>query len=295
MRDYRHVEADNFNIDLLSGDRTQNYSDTINQLGLFARYQADVSPRFSANLGVRQDFNDLADGAFTSFSVGMQVKPTETTTFRTNFARNFRVPTLGDLFFEPFNNPGLSPESGLSFDVGVDQQLGDRGLLRFTFYRNDIRDAISFDLESFTPQNIGRVRAIGIEAEANYQLFDNIFAFANYTWNDPIIKDGPNPDNNGNLLPFTHADSWNVGLSYENQQGLYAALFLHAISDFFVDRGNTESLDGRVTLDFKLRVPVSETFAVNASVNNIFDRQYEEFPGFPGLGRTVQVGLRGTF
>ncbi|NEQ30260.1 MAG: TonB-dependent receptor plug domain-containing protein, partial [Leptolyngbya sp. SIO4C5] len=42
--DYRHVEADNFNIDLLSGDRTQNYSDTINQLGLFARYQADVSP-----------------------------------------------------------------------------------------------------------------------------------------------------------------------------------------------------------------------------------------------------------
>lgn len=293
--DYRYVEAENSTLDLIAGDRTQNYSDSINQWGLFSRYQIDIIPRLSANLGFRQDFNDLANGSFTSYNVGMQANFTDTTTFRTNVARNFRVPSLGNLFFEPFNNPDLDPESALSFDVGVDQQVGDRGLLRFTFYRNDIRDAISFDLESSTPQNIGRVRAVGIETEASYQLFDDIFAFGNYTWNKPTIKDGPNPDDNGNLLPFTHADSWNVGLSYENQQGLYAALFLHTVRDFFVDRGNTESLDGRTTLDFKLRVPVNDVVAVNASVNNILDAQYEEFPGFPGLGRNFQVGLRGTF
>lgn len=293
--DYRYVEADNSTLDLTEGNRTLNYSDSINQWGLFSRYQIDIIPRLSANFGVRQDFNDLADGSFTSYNVGMQANLTDTTTFRTNFARNFRVPSLGDLFFEPFNNPDLDPESALSFDVGVDQELGDRGLVRFTFYRNDIKDAISFDLETSTPQNIGRVRAHGIETEASYQLFDDIFAFGNYTWNRPIIKDGPTPDNNGNLLPFTHADSWNVGLSYENQQGLYAALFLHTVRDFFVDRGNAESLDGRTTLDFKLRVPVSDVVAVNASVNNIFDTQYEEFPGFPGLGRNFQIGLRSTF
>ncbi|NEQ97934.1 MAG: TonB-dependent receptor [Cyanothece sp. SIO2G6] len=293
--DYRHVEADNSTLDLTTGDRTVNYDDSINQWGLFSRYQVDILPRLSANLGVRQDFNDLVDGSFTSASVGIQANLTDTTTFRTNFARNFRVPSLSDLFFEPFNNPDLDPESALSFDVGVDQELGDRGLLRFTFYRNDIRNAISFNLETSTPQNIGRVRAIGIEAEATYQVFDDIFAFGNYTWNRPIIKDGPTPDNNGNLLPFTHADSWNVGLSYENQQELYAALFLHTVRDFFVDRGNTESLNGRTTLDFKLRVPVNDVVALNASVNNIFDAQYEEFPGFPGLGRNFQVGLRSTF
>jgi len=293
--DYRNVQADNSTLDLPTDQRTLNYSDSINQLGLFARYQADFTPRFSANLGIRQDFNDLADGSFTSFSVGTRVKITESTNFRANVARNFRVPTLADLYFEPFNNPDLGPESSLGFDVGVDQQIGDRGLFRFTFFRNDIRDAISFDLATFTPQNIGRVESIGIETEVNYQLFDDWFVFANYTWNDPTIQSGPDPDNNGNLLPFTHADTWNLGLAYENLQGWYAALFLNSVSNFFVDRGNQESLAGRTTLDFKLRVPISHAVALNASVDNIFDTQYEEFPGFPGVGRNIQIGVRSTF
>jgi vitamin B12 transporter len=129
----------------------------------------------------------------------------------------------------------------------------------------------------------------------NYQLFDDWFVFANYTWNDPKILEGPDPDNEGNLLPFTNADTWNVGLSYENPQGWYGALFLNSVSSFFVDRANEESLAGRTTLDFKLRVPISNALALNASVNNIFDTQYEEFPGFPGVGRNFQVGVRSTF
>ena len=57
-----------------------------------------------------------------------------------------------------------------------------------------------------------------------------------------------------------------------------------------MDRANEESLTGRTTLDFKLRVPITSALALNASVNNIFDTQYEEFPGFPGVGRNFQVG-----
>ncbi|MBE9064127.1 TonB-dependent siderophore receptor [cf. Phormidesmis sp. LEGE 11477] len=292
--DYRTVTAENSTLDLLSNARTQNYRDTINQLGLFSRYQLDITPRISTNLGIRQDFNDLAAGSFTSFNVGSQIRLTDTTNLRANFARNFRVPTLGDLFFEPFNNPDLQPERGLSFDVGLDQSLGDRGLWRFSFYRNDIRDAISFDLESSTPQNIGRVESIGIETTLNYQLFDDLFAFANYTWNRPKIREGPTPENADNLLPFTHANSFNAGLAYE-ANGLYVALLTHSVSNVFVDRGNQESLGGHTTFDFKLRVPLGESFAINASVDNIFDAQYEEFPGFPGVGRSFQAGIRGAF
>lgn len=293
--DYRRVNADNARLDLASDTRTENFSDTINQLGLFSRYQLNITPRFSTNVGIRQDFNDLADGSFTSFNVGSQIQLTDSTNLRANFARNFRVPTLGDLFFEPFNNPDLKPESALSFDIGVDQQLGDRGLWRFSFYRNDIKDAISFNLATSTPQNISRVEAIGIETSLDYQLFDNLFAFANYTWNRPEIREGPDPENEGNLLPFTHADSFNIGLAYETPEGLYAALIAHGIGEVFADRPNQESLSGRTTLDFKLRVPIDDSFALSAEVDNIFDTQFEEFPGFPGVGRSFQAGIRGTF
>ena len=293
--DYRNVQATNETTALLTGVTTENYDDSINQTGIFARYQADVTSRFSVNAGVRQDFNDLADGSFTSFNLGTRVALTDTTNFRANFARNFRVPTLADLFFSPFNNPDLDPETGISFDVGVDQQIGDRGLFRFTFYRNEVDDAIAFDLVDSIPLNIGRVESIGIETELNYQVLDSVFAFANYTWNRPEIKDGPEPADNGNSVPFTNADSFNLGVAYEPGDGLYAALFLHSISDTFADRGNLETLDGRTTLDFKLRVPLSDNWVLNASMDNIFDEQYEEFPGFPGVGRSVQVGVKGTF
>ena len=293
--DYRNVQATNETTALLTGVTTENYDDSSNQTGIFARYQADVTSRFSVNAGVRQDFNDLADGSFTSFNLGTRVALTDTTNFRANFARNFRVPTLADLFFSPFNNPDLDPETGISFDVGVDQQIGDRGLFRFTFYRNEVDDAIAFDLVDSIPLNIGRVESIGIETELNYQVLDSVFAFANYTWNRPEIKDGPEPADNGNSVPFTNADSFNLGVAYEPGDGLYAALFLHSISDTFADRGNLETLDGRTTLDFKLRVPLSDNWVLNASMDNIFDEQYEEFPGFPGVGRSVQVGVKGTF
>lgn len=293
--DYRNVQAENESVDLDSGLVTTNYDDSINQTGIFARYQAAVTPRLSVNAGVRQDFNDLADGSFTSFNLGTRVGLTDTTNFRANFGRNFRVPTIADLFFAPFNNPDLSPETSLGFDVGIDQEIGDRGLFRFTFYRTEINDAINFDLASFTPQNIGRVESIGIETELNYRVFDDVFAFANYTWNRPEIKDGPNPDNEGNSVPFTNADSFNLGVAYEPGDGLYLALLLHTISDVFVDRGNLEELDSRTTVDFKLRMPLGNIWALNASVNNIFDEQYEEFPGFPGVGRSFQIGVKGTF
>ena len=300
--DYRNVQAENKVTDLSTDLTSVNYDDSINQTGIFARYQADVTSRFSVNAGVRQDFNDLADDSFTSFNLGTRVALGDTTNFRANFARSFRVPTLVDLFFvdpnsffPPFNNPDLSPETSLSFDVGIDQQIGDRGLFRFTFYRNEIDDAINFNLATSRLENIDRVEAIGIETELNYQVFDHVFAFANYTWNRPEIEDSPTPADDGNSLPFTHADSFNLGVAYEPGDGLYVALLLHSISDFFVDRGNQESLDSRTTVDLKLRVPLNDNWSLNASMDNIFDEQFEEFPGFPGVGRSIQVGVRGTF
>lgn len=293
--DFRQVNANNSTLNLQTNALTENYADSLRQTGLFARYQAEITPQWSANAGIRQDFNDLADGSFTSFHLGSRVQVTDTTSLRANFGRNFRVPTLTDLFFAPFNNPNLRPESGWSFDVGVDQQIGDRGLARLTFFHNDIRDAINFDLATFTPQNIGRVRTLGLEAEVNYQIVDNVFAFANYTWNDPKILAGSSPSEEGNLLPFTSADTWNLGLAYETPQGFYTGLFVHSVSSVFVDRSNQETLPGRTVVDLKLRSPISDVLVINASLNNLFNTQFEQFPGVPGLGRNFQVGVSRTF
>ena len=176
--DYRNVSAENVTRNLEDGTETENYDDSIGQGAVFAKYLLDVTPDVRLNFGLRQDFNSLINGSVTSPTVGARWNVAERTTLRANYIRNFRVPTLFNLFSNsPFaqGNPDLKPERGNSFDVGIDQQLGDIGLLRLTFFNNTITDNIAFDRDNSTYENIGKVRTNGIELALNLQLAKNFY------------------------------------------------------------------------------------------------------------------------
>ncbi len=296
--DYRNVSAENVTRNLADGTETENYDDSIGQGAVFAKYLLDVTPDVRLNFGLRQDFNSLINGSVTSPAVGARWNLAEKTTLRANYIRNFRVPSLFNLFSNsPFaqGNPDLKPERGNSFDVGIDQQLGDIGLLRFTFFNNTITDNIAFDFVNSTYENIGKVRTTGVELGLNLQLAKNFYFSGNYTLNDPKILESSNPAEVDQELRFAGADSINLGLSYENRQGWYAGILMHSLGSYPTNNTNTESLPGYTTFDFKLRVPVSENLALNGSVENIFDQRFQLFSGFPDAGRIVQVGMNYKF
>ncbi|MBE9009197.1 TonB-dependent receptor, partial [Pseudanabaenaceae cyanobacterium LEGE 13415] len=58
---------------------------------------------------------------------------------------------------------------------------------------------------------------------------------------------------------------------------------------------NTEFLPGYTTFDIRTRIPLSRQLILNAGIENVFDRRYELFPGFPDGGRTFQAGLNYQF
>ena len=296
--DYRNVSALNVTRNLADGTETENYDDSIGQGAVFAKYLVDVTPDVRLNLGLRQDFNSLIDGSVTSPAVGARWNLSKTTSLRSNYIRNFRVPTLFNLFSNsPFaqGNPDLKPERGNSFDLGIDQQLGDIGLIRFTFFNNTISDNIAYDNINFTYENIGKVRTNGVELALNLQLAKNFYFSGNYTLNEPKILESSNPAEVDQELRFAGADSINLGLSYENLQGWYAGILMHSLGSYPTNNTNTESLAGYTTFDFKLRVPVSQNLALNGSVENIFDSRFQLFPGYPDAGRIVQVGMNYKF
>jgi vitamin B12 transporter len=298
--DYRNVAATNTSLNFANNITTVSYDDSISQGALFARYEVDVTPSIGLNLGLRQEFNSLANGSFTSPSIGTRLAVSDSTTIRANYTRNFRVPTLFQLFAEGatfVGNPNLRPESGDSYDIGIDQKLGNIGLLRLTFFQNTKADNIAFNfgVPIATFENIGLVRTRGIEAALNVQVARNIVAFANYTLNDPRILESTNPAEVGNELRFAGANSLNAGISYQNAQGLYLGLLMRSLSGYPTNNTNTEFLPGYTTFDTKLRIPLGENLVINGSVDNIFNQRYQLFAGFPDAGRVFQVGLRRTF
>jgi vitamin B12 transporter len=298
--DYRNTQSRNTTFTYGSDTTAVNYDGNISQGALFTRYEVNFTPDFSVNLGLRQDFNSLANGSFTSPIVGARLALSPSTTLRANYARSFRAPQISNLeglaAFNVVGNPDLQPETGNSFDIGVDQQLGEIGLLRLTFFRNQIDNLINFSFGSpSTYENIGRVETLGVEADLNLQLARHVCAFANYTLNDPRIVRDRNADIEDNQLSFRDADSLNVGLAYETPRGIYAAIILSNLSDYFVNNTNTESLPGYTTVDLKLRIPLGQTVVFNGSLDNLFDEQYEQYPGYPAVGRSFRAGISATF
>jgi len=303
--DYRNANVRNTTFNYETNVNRENYDNGISQGAIFAKYENNFTSSFSINLGVRQDFSSLVNGSFTSPSVGTKLAISDSTTLRANYIRNFRAPTIANLFNNnPTNigNPELKPEKGDSFDIGIDQKLGNIGLLRLTFFSNTVSDTIAF--KRLTPpvngntgtwENIGLVRTTGIEASLNLQLAKNIYAFANYTANNPRILESSNPAEVDKELRFAGADKLNLGVSYENPQGWYLGLLMNSLNGYPTNNTNTEFLSGYTTLDFKMRVPLSDSLILTSSVDNIFNQRYQLFPGFPDGGRVFQVGLSSRF
>jgi vitamin B12 transporter len=302
--DYRTTQVENLTQNLVTDVVRLNYDDRISQGAVFAQYAIDPVPQFTVSLGLRQDFSSLTNGSALSPAVGAKLLLGDTT-LRANYARNFRTPTLANLFnANPTNigNPDLKPERGNSFDIGVDQKIGNFALLRLTYFNNTISDLIAFQRIappingiSGTWQNLGKVRTQGLEAALNVQIMPNVFASVGYTLNDPKILESVNPNEDGRELRFAGADKLNLGLWYENRFGWYAGLLMNSLSSYPTDNLNTEFLSGYTTVDLRVRVPVTRGLTLNFGIENIFDQRYQVFAGFTDGGRTFQGGIKYEF
>ena len=299
--DYRNTAVRSASANLRTNVETINYKDSISQGAIFGQHIWDITPSFRTSLGLRQDFSSLAKGSATSPSVGFKWQLGDTA-LRANYIRNFRTPTISNLFStSPTNigNPNLKPETGDSFDIGFDQKLGDIAFLRVTGFQNTISNVVAF--ERITPPiggisgtfiNLGEVQTRGIETTLNLKLAKNIYAFVNYTLTDPIIRQDSNKNVIGKELRFAGADKLGLGVSYENSSGWFTSLILNSLSGYPTNNLNTESLPGYTTVDARVLIPLgNKNFTLNAGVENIFNQEYQLFAGFPNAGRTFRVGF----
>ncbi len=141
-----------------------------------------------------------------------------------NFARNYKVPSLNTLYWQPGGNPGLLPEEGLSYEMGVEYQtmlFGSTHLLKteLTAYRSDIDNWIIWipSLRGYwEPQNIRRVLARGLEFTAMLHGRLGPVAYktaGTYAWTRSTNYGDPlawGDESYGKQLPYIPVHSGNV-------------------------------------------------------------------------------------
>ena len=143
------------------------------ELSAFAAVKWRPAPRLGIAADIRWElYGDRTTPAIPALFADYLLSRRGNVVIKASAARNYRYPTLNDLYFRPGGNKNLKPERGWTFDAGIETALkGDDRSLRAsaTVFDSRIDDWIlwigSPKLGIYTPINIRRVHSYGAEAK----------------------------------------------------------------------------------------------------------------------------------
>ncbi len=215
-------------------------------------------------------------------------------TARASVSRNYRFPSLNDLYFLPGGNPSLRDESGLTYDAGVSFDVGKAGVYSaggsVTWFDSYIDDWIIWLPTTkgfFSPRNMKKVHAYGVEVKGNaaVQLPRGwmIDLSGSYSWT-PSVNCGPKlsvaDQSVGRQLPYVprHSASVSGRLTWRSWGFLYKWAFY---SKRYTMSSNDTTLSGHLPAYFMSNVAIDKSFSwrpldmsLKLAVNNLFDEEY---------------------
>ena len=243
--------------------------------------------------GVRHD--DYSDyGGQTTLGGNIAYTPNGgNTVLRATYGEGFRAPTLSE-GQPPFGNPNLKPETARNYDVGIEHRFLDgRAQFIATYFNRRSTNQIAFSFTSFQSENIGRVKAEGVEFALALKPTAMLNIQANYTLSDAVNRSAG--ANFGNRLELRPQHSANLTVDWQTPLGLVLGGTLSMIGDSFDNASNTVRLDGYVLAGLRASYPVTDTLEVYGRVDNLLDTDYVQVAGYNTYGRNAHVGVRAKF
>ncbi len=142
---------------------------------------ATVRYRPWSRLGLAVDLREMYYDRFTPLIpaafLDINLYPRYGVILKASIARNYRYPTLNDLYFKPGGNPDLSSEKGFTYDTGIEFTLksDDRFTLKgeLTAFDSHIDDWILWLPTTkgyWTPRNVKQVHSYGFEVKGKASL-----------------------------------------------------------------------------------------------------------------------------
>ena len=232
---------------------------------------------------------------------------------KASISRNYRFPTLNDLYFLPGGNPDLRSESGWTYDGGVSFAIGKESIYSLsgsaTWFESFIKDWIIWLPTTkgfFSPENIKDVHAYGIELKGNldialgkeWQMGVN----STFSWT-PSINEGeprtPADRSVGKQLPYVPEYSSTVTgrLAWRRWSLLYKWCYY---SERFTMSSNDLSLTGKLPPYFMSNISLERNvslawadISLKGAVNNLFNEEYLSVLSrpMPGINFEIFIGI----
>ena len=236
---------------------------------------------------------------------------------KASISRNYRFPTLNDLYFLPGGNPDLRSESGWTYDGGISFAIGKENIYSLsgsaTWFESFIKDWIIWlptPKGFFSPENIKDVHAYGVELKSTLDIALNketqLGINATLSWT-PSINEGeprtPADRSVGKQLPYVPEYSSTVTgrLSWRSWSFLYKWCYY---SERFTMSSNDLTLTGKLPPYFMSNISLERSLSLKwadlslkGAVNNLFNEEYLSVLSrpMPGINFEIFIGITPKF
>ena len=209
-------------------------------------------------------------------------------------SRNFRFPTLNDLYFLPGGNPDLRRESGWTYDIGMSFAVGKEDVYSLTgsvnWFDSHVKDWILWLPTTkgfFSPRNVKDVHAYGLEGNGSFNVIlgkDWSLALdGTLSWT-PSINEGepmsPADQSVGKQLPYV--PEWSSSISGRLLWKRWSLLYKWCYySKRHTMSSNDISLTGRLPEYYMSNVTIERgvslkwaELSLKGAINNLFNEEY---------------------
>ncbi len=232
---------------------------------------------------------------------------------RLGYNRLFQRPPLGQGTY--FGNSAIKPQTGDSYEIGLEKQLGENQVVKATLYSIQFQNYLDveglfpgtqFATSVLTLVNYPRATSNGFEVSYNYNpTFRNnnrLTVFASYANGNVKLQDqGRSTDSLGRVVTKERPDidqehTLNVGLGYRFPGNYTLGVSSYLGSGLYGSRRpNSETRDGIAEINLRLSTSprfFAKTFGLDVSVENLLDQQnrYNFYGAYEAT--RVQIGRR---
>ncbi len=273
------------------------------ELSAFASYTATCRKEtWKLNLSLREEYSNHGFVPVLP-SVAMDIRLYKDLLLYFNASRNYRIPTLNDLYWYPGGNPDLKPESGFAEEIGLkNKHYRKKTMLEYSIsgFNHNIQNWIVWlPVSSYwSPQNIQAVWSRG--GEAGFRIQQNIKGLAmtvsaKAVYNKATIVKSNSASAIGHQLIYT--PEWMINPGIDIIYKTFSFNFnVEYSSKCYTAPDNTAFIDPYalgnlfISKDFSLK---KFSFNVYLRINNIWNQSYQSvaWQAMPGINFNTGIQI----